>query len=134
MSFDPLLQIASLAEHLLIGVDRLHLCAHAIQERERRRAAADQDLSPHAHLKRVRNVYRGLDGFTQAVVARVCNHADDLEPIIAVGHGLRERRRALHIGETQLLAHSVAVRPILPRHGLIYNYKAGAACDFLTIP
>ena len=115
---DPAVEIAH-AHHLLLAIDADQLGAHVAQDRQRRHPRAHQDLREHPHLQRVGHVERRPDRIAQAVVARVGDDADDLQPPVAAGGHRRIRRLVLHVREPELPSDDVAVRPVLPGHRLV---------------
>ena len=82
---------------------------------------AHKNLRPDANCERERHINRRLDRVAQSVVPRIRNHADNLQPIIAVGYGLHVRRFTFQIREAQLLANGIFLLPILPRKFLVYH-------------
>ena len=84
LSFNPVVEILNLSVDLLIGVDGVDLHSDGMQKFERGRIGADQDLRPDSHRERVGDEDFGEDGIAQAIVALVCDHADDLQPRVGV--------------------------------------------------
>ena len=95
---DPALEIPH-AHDLLFAIDANELGAHVAQDRQGRHARAHEDLREHPHLQRIGHVEGGLDRVAQAVVARVGDDADDLDPSVRTGGAGRIRRFVLQVRE-----------------------------------
>ena len=82
----------------------------------------------------IRHIDRRLDRVAQPVVARIRHHADDLDPPFASRRRGLVGRLVLQTRNPELMADRVALRPVLPRHGLVDHRQLRPAPRFGAIP
>src|SRR5215472_18717328 len=104
------MEVARAPKYLLIGINGFDRGANPVESCQGSSMSAHKNLRPNANRERERRINRRLDRLAQSIVPRIGSHADDLDPIIAVGYGFDVRRFTFQIREAQLLANGIFLR------------------------